>query len=109
MFGSEEGVKSINRVLENVMDQLGNFQRFEIILPKGSDGEGGGVRVWELKKTLGHMLMRKSLFTLSTQPSIVHIPLTIVETPGCEIMSWIRSKPLASWTFPKNVRVKSLV
>jgi len=59
MFGSEEGVKRIDRVLENVERQTGDFQRLEIILPKGNDGEDGGVGVSELKKTSGRIHMRK--------------------------------------------------
>jgi len=96
MFGSEEGVKGINRVLENVKGQTGDFQRIEIILPKGSDEEDGGVGVWELKKTLGRTHEGKSLLTLSTKPSVVHIPLTIVEAPGREVSSCINVKPSAS-------------
>jgi len=55
MFGSEEGVKRINRVLENVKGQTRDFQRLEMVLPKGNDGEDGGVGVSELKKTSGRI------------------------------------------------------
>jgi len=48
-----------NKQSSYVEGQTSDFHGIEIILPKGNDGEDGGVGVSELKKTSGRIHTRK--------------------------------------------------